>query len=239
MQNNFRIELVRATQNPQQVCWLAMHQDYSAYPVVDRLDKYPSEVQSGEYLVRHCLKHNHFGPLEHVQITLNCIGFQHSTVMQLRTHRIGTSFDVQSFRYCSQSVLDVASGKSQVTDVFALRQPGEYTDRQGGKYFYSEQDYKERLNEMYLASVKYSRAIAAGQSEEHARELIPFGISQHFVLSLNARSLMHVLDNRAPANAQLEAQQFSHLLFKHFSEWMPQVADWYAHNRLGKNKLAP
>jgi thymidylate synthase (FAD) len=216
-----------------------MHQDYSPHAVVDRLDKCPSEVQAGEYIVKHCLKHLHWGVLEHSQITFNCVGFPHHVVMHLRTHRVGISFDVQSLRYCSEHILDVANHKRSPEELFFIRPPGHYTDRDGAKYDFTEEDYTERLGILYNLAKEYARAIAKGQSEEHARELMAMSIRQNFVLSVNARSLLHLLDVRSTKDVQLETQQFSQLLFKQFAIWMPQVAEWYAENRLGKNKLAP
>lgn len=239
MDKYFRIELLRATPNPQQLCWLAMHQDYSPHAVVDRLDRCPDETKAGEHLVNHCIKFNHWGVLEHCQISFNCVGFPHHTMVQLRTHRTGISFDVQSLRYCSQHIIDVAEGKRSVHEVFYLRPPGTYTDRNGKKYEYSESWHESRILDMAVAVDMYHESLSRGMSEEHARELLPQCIRQNFVLSLNARSLLHILDLRSQKDAQLEIQQFSELLFHRFSEWMPQVAEWYANNRLGKNKLAP
>jgi thymidylate synthase (FAD) len=239
MDKYFRIELLRATQNPQQLCWLAMHQDYSAYPVVDNISKCPGETKAGEYLISHCIKFNHFGVLEHPSITFNCVGFPHHTVMQLRTHRVGISFDVSSMRYCSQHILDVANNKRSLEEVFCLRQPGFYTDRKGARYELSNSEYEDRKSTIYGLCCDYQMAIEQGESEEHAREIIPQSIRQNFVVSFNARSLLHVLDLRSEKNAQLEIQQFSELLFLRFSEWMPEIAAWYESKRLSKNRLAP
>jgi thymidylate synthase (FAD) len=76
-------------------------------------------------------------------------------------------------------------------------------------------------------------------SEEHARGTIPFDVRQHFVLSCNVRSLMHLLDLRWKKDAQLEAQQFAELLFKQFEQWCPAIAQWYLENRAKKAKLSP
>lgn len=239
MDKYFRVEKLRATPNPQQLCWLAMHQDYTGDAVVDRLDKCPSETKAGEYLVKHCLKRNHWGVIEHAQISFNCVGFPHHTVMHLRTHRVGTSFDVSSLRYCSQHILDVANNKKTPEDLFFIRQPGFYTDRNGAKYHYTEEDYQDRLVVLHGLVKEYAKSIAKGQSEEHARELISMSIRQNFVLSLNARSLLHLLDVRSTADVQIETVTFTNLLYQCFAEWMPQIAEWYQKTRLGKNKLAP
>lgn len=239
MDKYFRVEKLRATANPQQVCWLAMHQDYSADAVVDSIAKCPSETKAGEFIVNHCLKHGHFGISEHPAITFNCVGFPHHTVMQLRTHRVGISFDVSSLRYCSQHIIDVANDERSVESVFYLRPPGFYTDRQGAKYNFTEDDYYLKRGRIIDLCNDYAIAVNKGHSEEHARELLPQSIRQNFVVSFNARSLLHLVDLRTVKDAQLEIQQFSELLFQQFKDWMPEVAQWYAEKRLGKNKLAP
>lgn len=239
MDKYFRVELLRATPNPQQLCWLAMHQDYSPHAVVDGLDKCPDETKAGQYLIDHCLKFGHWGVLEHAQISLNCIGFPHHTVMQLRTHRVGISFDVQSFRYTSQSILDVARGGKDIEEVFFIRPTGKYTDRKGAKY-YNNEEIRNHIKESLMANcIGYDALIYAGFSEEHAREILPQSIRQHFVMSCNARTLLHLLEVRGTADVQLEAQAFIQLLQQRFSDWMPEIAEWHLQNRFGKNKLAP
>ncbi len=76
-----------------------MHQDYAEGFVWSERDRWPDEEKCGEVIVRSLLAGNrgHYGPLEHPQIILNCGWFPHSTMQQIRTHRVGISFDVQSF----------------------------------------------------------------------------------------------------------------------------------------------
>ena len=118
--DRFRIDVISATQNPQQVIWAAMHQDYSEDFVVDGRDRWPDETKAGELVIKHLLAGNrgHYGPLEHPQITFNVGYFPHSMMQQVRTHRVGVSFDVQSFRYTGTRIIDVAKGDRDVEDVF-------------------------------------------------------------------------------------------------------------------------
>lgn len=133
----FRVELLSAMTNPQQMIWAGMHQDYSEDLVADEQDHFPDEARAGELLIKHLLQGNrgHFGPIEHPQIVFNVGFFPHSTAQQLRTHRVGISFDIQSFRYSGMRVLDVLNGKRTVEEIFYLRPVGYYSDRQGKKIF--------------------------------------------------------------------------------------------------------
>jgi thymidylate synthase (FAD) len=91
----FRVEVLSRTENPQTLCWWAMHQDYSEGFVFDQ--QMPSEVEAGQIVGRYLLAggRGHFGPLEHPAITFNVGWFPHSVMQQARTHRVGLSFDVQ------------------------------------------------------------------------------------------------------------------------------------------------
>lgn len=239
--DRFRVEVIQASLNPQQMVWIAMHQDYAEGFVYDAKDKFPSEVKAGELIVKHLLAgdRGHWGPTEHPQITFNVGYFPHSMVQQIRSHRIGVSFDVQSFRYTGSRIVAVAQGKKDVEEVFYLRPVGKYNNRQGKHYFYSEQQRQEDIEWCIKACHHYKKRMEEGLAEEHARGLIPFDTRQHFVLSCNLRSLLHLLDLRWKKDAQLEAQKFCELLFVHLKTWTPAVAQWYLENRAKRAKLSP
>jgi thymidylate synthase (FAD) len=239
--DRFTVEVLSQTPNPQQTIYAAMHQDYAEGFVWNDRNKFPDEASAGEKVLKNLLAGNrgHFGPLEHPQIVLNCGWFPHSTMQQIRTHRVGISFDVQSFRYTGSRILDVASGKQDVEEVFYLRPLGSYTDRQGKKYEYTNEHRAEDLDWCRQACALYTKRIEQGFSEEHARSLIPFDVRQHWVMSLNVRSLMHLLDLRAKDDAQLECQKLCEAIFPHFEAWTPAIAQWYKKNRWGKARLSP
>ncbi len=144
-----------------------------------------------------------------------------------------------SFRYTGSRILDVVDGKTDVEDVFYLRPVGSYTDRQGKKYDYTEALRRDDLAWCRQGCQRYKTRIDQGFSEEHARGLIPFDVRQHWVLSANARSLMHLLDLRWKADAQLEAQKLCEAIWPQFQAWVPAIAGWYEDNRLKKARLSP
>ena len=239
--NRFRVELIAATPNPQQCIYAAMHQDYSeGFVVADRAN-WPDEAKAGEICVKRLLagERGHYGPLEHAQIVLNVGWFPHSVMQQARTHRVGVSFDVQSGRYTGQRIIDVCTGARNVEEVFYLRPVGTYRDRKGKSYEYTED---HRLVDRIIcvdSAGRYKLALERGFSEEHARDIIPYAIRQHFVVSFSLRALMHFLDLRAKRDAQDEIQQLCDLIWPHFEAWAPAIAEWYAASRLHKARLAP
>ena len=236
---HFRVEVLSRTLDPQTLIWQAMHQDYSELLVAD--EEPPSEPEAGERVVKHLLAggRGHWGPVEHPSITFNVGYFPHSVMQQARTHRIGVTFDVQSLRYTGKRICEVARGERDLEEVFYIRPVGEYTDRQGKRYSYPDRERYEDMCICSNAAQRYLRMIEMGYSEEHARSILPFEYRQHFVVTFNMRSLMHFLDLRAKADAQIEIHQLCNMLMPHFDEWAPAVAQWYTKNRLGKARLAP
>jgi len=244
MDPRFRVNLIAQTPKPQGVIYAAMHQDYShkfvAYSVDWELG-YPDEQQAGEICIKRLLsgERGHYGPLEHPQITLNAGWFPHSVMQQARTHRIGVSFDCQSFRYTSENILRAATGEIDLEKVFYLRPLGVYDNRQGKKYEYTKAQRTWDLDHCYDAANLYARHIEAGMAEEQARGILPFDYRQHFVVSFTLRAFLHFLDLRAKMDAQHEIWQLCELMFPHLEAWAPQIAEWYKATRYGKARLAP
>lgn len=144
-----------------------------------------------------------------------------------------------SFRYTGGRIVEAAEGQRDLEEVFYLRPLGFYTDRNGKKYEYTEELRQEDKAWCLEGAKIYAKRISQGFSEEHARSLIPFDVRQHWVMSANVRSLMHLMDLRAKDDAQLECQHLCELIFPHFEAWVPAVAAWYQKNRWGKARLSP
>lgn len=197
----FRVEALNQTPDPQTTIWWAMHQDYNEGFVFD--EDPPAEDEAGRIIVKRLLsgERGHYGPLEHPQITFNVGWFPHSVMQQARTHRVGVSFDVQSGRYTGDRICRAASGDLSVEDVFYLRPVGEYSDRQGKRYAYTDDMRRIDLARCFDAAAHYAHQLRQGMAEEHARGLIPFDVRQHFVVSFSLRALLHFLDLRAKLDA--------------------------------------
>ena len=101
-------------------------------------------------------------------------------------------------------------------------------------------ELREQDLEWCMAGCKrYAERIGNGLAEEHARGLIPFDVRQHWVMSGNARAIMHLLDIRGKYDVQMETRVMTELLFEKFQTWMPEVCDWYERSRWRKGTLAP
>jgi thymidylate synthase (FAD) len=182
--------------------------------------------------------------LEHPQITFAVGYFPHLVVQQARTHRIGVSFDVQSFRYTGKQLLELGSDPSpdQLEQVFyvpANIKEGQAKTREGVCPISPEA--LGIVLEQYRSQVAAYRRLVTecGVPPEDARCVLGYGIRQHFVVSFNCRSLMHFLDLRAKADAQREIRELCDLIWPHFEAWCPHIAAWYRKNRWGKARLSP
>ncbi len=245
----FRVVVIAATPNPQQCAYAAMHQDYSEGFVAEDYDLSAQvlpggtlwEGEAGAICVKRLLagERGHYGPLEHPQITFNVGWFPHSVMQQARTHRVGVSFDVQSMRYTGDRICKAANGELDLEEVFYLRKPDLYRDRNGHVYKYTEEHRAADLDLCRVAAKRYAELIAQGFAEEHARGILPFDYRQHFVVSFTMRALMHFLDLRSKLDAQLEIRAMCDLIWPHFEAWAPEIAAWYQQHRRYRARLAP
>jgi len=259
--SHFRVNVISKTERPNLVSYSAMHQDYSETDCEYNKFSKLSESELGDRLIRNCIKKQHWGILEHPSITFNVVGYPHSVMVQARTHRVGVSFDCQSQRYTGKRILklseelldlsinvkDWKDDSKELTPCFNLIEPvfyfrpiGFYKDRQGSSYEYLGKLRNKHLYECWEKINGYARDVEKfGFAPEHARDLLPQNIRQNFVVTFNARSLLHFCDMRLPKDAQLEIRDLATRLFAYFKKWMPEVAENYENTRYGKNKLAP
>ena len=232
----FRVERVAAYELPQQTAYIALHNDYAE-------DFTPStsipEDRCGEIAVERLLQgdRGHWGPAEHLSLTL-AIQADHNTIMQLRTHRLG-SFDVQSMRYTGSRIEKVANCELQPEEVFYVRPPGNYRDRQGDPYAWTQEQVDECLAIALSSAMDYTRLREQGVSEEHARGVLITSYFQNAVVTFNARGWLHLLDIRLKADAQWEMRCLMEMVEREVQRWIPEIHAWWAQNRRGKARLAP
>lgn len=239
----FRVRCIAATPKPQTVSYLALHQDYCSEWVgsYEELLKLPDEKTSGEIAVKRLLEGNkgHWGCLEHPQITFSCGYINHGSWQQARTHRIGVSFDIQSFRYTYEHLIKAANGEIPIENVVFFDSVGYTHDREGNKYTYTQHDKYADIAVSESLLQHYKRRVEDGMPPEKARRMLPFDYRQHGIFTANLRSLLHFLDLRAKANAQGEIIVFAGMLFNICKLWVPEIAAYYEKTRYKKALLSP
>jgi thymidylate synthase (FAD) len=239
LDKNLETVMLQCYPIPEQVIYQAAKNDYSEIPIHNRTIPRPNEC--GKWIVDELLSNDkgHWGPLEHPHITFSVSGYVHSVVVQARTHRVGLSFDVQSQRYTGKRVLKVANGDLPVEDVFYVRPAGFYTNREGKKYNWTEEQRQRKLERILDDCVEYANDYNEDICEEHIRDYLPQCIRQNFVMTANLRSILHMIDLRAKMDAQLEIQALMCQIAPHLQRWAPNVWAYYEEKRLHRAKLSP
>lgn len=237
MQPPFEVVRVAGYDMPQQVSFIALHNDYAeAFCPSTTLP----EDECGKIVIERLLKgdRGHYGPLEHAHLTL-ALRADHNTMMQLRTHRVGLTYDYQSMRYTGARIEKVATCETPVEDVFYIRPPGKYRDRQGDPYEWTVDDAEEHLAISLSSAMDYKRFRDKGFSEEHSRGVLTTNYFQNGVVTGNIRSWFHLMDVRLKHDAQSEFRWLMELVAGEVQRWVPEVYGWYQEHRLGKARLAP
>lgn len=239
LDKNLEVVKLQCYPIPEQVIWQAGKGDYSEVPI--HQVEVPNNQKCGEWVVEQLLanERGHWGPLEHPQITFSCAGFVHNVIVQARTHRIGTTWDVQSQRYTGKRVVKVASGELDVEEVFYVRPVGFYTNRKGKKYEWTVEDRQDELQWIVEGCKRYAVKYDKGMCEEHIRDYLAQAIRQNFVVSFNLRSVLHFMDLRSKLDAQLEIQALCDSFAPELQKWTPSIWAYYEEKRLHRARLSP
>ena len=240
MDKHFKVNKIVATNRPQALVYAAASNDYSESFIGELPDI--SEEEAGKRLEKMLWKSKtrpHCGPYEHPQITFAVGGYPHDVAMQLRTHRVGITFDVQSQRYTGKRILQVVGGELDVRDVFYFSPPGTYQNRTGSRVEMSDYQINQKYEQAYRACRVYANDLETGEPEEMARRSLPQGIRQNFYVSMTARTLMHLINVRSAKDVQLECRHCIEHMIEHFKIWMPSTAELTLARFYVKGQLSP
>lgn len=231
--SNLALTTIASTPSPGKSAWVALHQCVSQGVAIEEADKGAfegyTESQYWDSVIRNALEYGHWGVVESQFITLNCSGFPHHTMVQLRTHR-NLTFDVQSFRYTGDEYWLKGNAteeeiEEKVEQLFYCRDVG----KRYGNFVLSE--LKDQLiRQQYRAQmVGYSALRNAGVNKEVARAALGDDRVQNFVVGGSLRAFLHLFKLRGKANAQTECVIFTDLLRERINEWVGGTAllDWY------------
>ena len=243
--NNFYLKCIDFSLIPQTLMYLKMHQCYTHKWIgfEDELQKALEfgEQRCGEICVKRLLDGNkgHFGILELPSITFACGFTDHDTMVQARTHRIGTSFGVQSMRYTHNQFIEAANDIRWLDQAIFLEQPGIKIDRQGYKSEYTQEQFDSKRQLAFEMVKSYADQVENGVPPEAARDILPHNYRQHFVVTFNLRSLLHFCDLRLKKDAQNNIVELAEMFYIFTEIWCPEICSYYTKNRKGKALLAP
>lgn len=247
--NKFKVELdlAASSPNPQIAIWNGGHicvsENYQHDQLTERMAD--DSVKCGESIIKYQLAgdRGHYSCLNMAFVKLNCFGFPHSTVMQMVRHRDSAYNDVaslvQSGRYTGARFIAVEGNYIDIEDVFYLRPPGVYRDRDGQEIVYTdEMRFADQLL-IRQCCERYAYRVFQGMPYEMAREIIPYCFRQDFTISGTLEAVWHILDQRTKMDAELEVRVLADKIIETLMSYAPELMQWYVSNRYKKAKLAP
>lgn len=196
--------------------------------------------ECGNRIIKHQLGVEHWSVLNFATATLRFYGFPHSVIAQITRHR-DSAFLCQSMRYTGKRFEDWANSiNGDIERLMYLRPVGTYTDRNGNKYEFTEEERTTELkNIIRLGVLGYLEAIESGQSYEMARGKLPYDFRQDFAVTGTIENWFHLLDQRTKKDSQLEIRTLAYMALDELEKWSPTLFSWYRKNRAGKARLAP
>ena len=238
-----QVELLEATEDPEELACRAARGDYSAdwvgpdQPFEDVMAPVEGETlaEKKETLLGHLMRSGHWGPFEHPQATFAIRGVSRACMAQITRHR-HASFDVMSLRYVDLSTDDPMGERFAYPPTFTDE---EVVSREGvSEIDLSAEERTEIADEVYETCMDaYTKLVDAGVPKEDARMCLPIGTKVNMTFSMNARSLMHLLDMRLKADAQWEVRELSRRVLEESKEWMPYTFESFEEKH--PYKLAP
>ena len=139
--------------------------------------------------------------MDHVVYMFEIEDCSRVTTHQLVRHR-AVSYDQESQRFSAATKEGVVTPPSIRSNEAALRA------------------FDEGLKAVYSA---YDKMVAAGVAKEDARYVLPNGIKTKLVMTLSARSLMHMVWQRTALQAQWEIRELANTLHSLAKEATPEL----------------
>lgn len=185
--------------------------------------------QKQENLIRKLLKRGHYGPAEHISITFAIEGVSRVCMAQLTRHR-HASFDISSMRYNDFSDPEMVTPPSIEDDQVVNREDGlvelDFDDRKG------------EFNESIEESIKtYRKLVDNGVPKEDARFVLPLSTAVDMTMTVNLRTLLHIANLRAKADAQSEIRDLTEMLLDEAEDVAPITMEVW--DEMTPMKIAP
>jgi thymidylate synthase (FAD) len=197
-----KVKLISYTQNPEQVCAMAIKQCYSKVGVNELKKKIDKKTK--ERLIKQIISSGHTSTIEHASFTFAVEGISRVCSHQLVRHRIA-SYSQQSQRYVDFK----AKGFDYVIP---------YLIKKNTKLL---KKYCKDMDEIFN---KYKILIEQeGMSPEDARFILPNACETKIIITMNARALLNFLKERLCNRAQWEIRIMAHQMLSLVKKIAPNI----------------
>lgn len=262
------VEILQSTPNPDELMCRAARNDYGAdatgkiREVLEPIEAEEEDIEWAESfleefgnafapiveswskkrrLIRKLFSRGHFGIAEHPTATFSIQGVSRALMAQLTRHR-HASFDIMSMRYVEMDEPDVyeppelesaePTGRGAEFDSFIKENSTDEAIAQMRK-----ENFDSAVETSYQ---RYQELLDHGVAPEHARMILPIGTKVNVVMTVNVRTLLHIADMRAAADAQGEIRRMTEEILDVSEDWCPIAISTYREEMKGrKNRLSP
>lgn len=187
-----QVTLIAHTPFPEQVVALAGRRCYSALDNA-ALQERVAQDNPGDF-IRKLTGMGHVTPIEHASFTFAVEGVSRSLLAQITRHRIA-SFSVQSQRYVGETAATNPDGVFDyvIPPRIAALGPG------------AVEEFGRQMREIQQWYDRWVQALGGGRDAyEDARFVLPNAAATRFIVTMNARELLHFFTLRLCFRAQWE-----------------------------------
>jgi len=204
------VELLGYTPDPQKMVALAAKLCYSSADI-DTLQQGILSKEQGKF-IKKLTDMGHLSPVEHAVFTFAVEGVSRSLLAQITRHRIA-SFSVKSQRYVSE--------QSKGEKIFNYVIPAGI-ERLGQLHI---DRFESQMAMMQSWYDEWIEILGKGKetSNEDARFVLPNACETKFIVSMNARELMHFFNLRCCRRAQWEIRALANEMLRKVLEVAPEL----------------
>lgn len=164
------------------------------------------------YMLDSIIKNSHFSVIEHINLTFQIQDLARDAQMELIRHRAGTAYSWESTRFTDKSMRFVVPPRLRGTNAALL-----YKGACQGSVEIYELLKEEAQRDTDVGTLKRKRSMEA------ARSVLPGGRASNGVVTLNARSLRHIIQMRTDVHADLLIREFAWALYLAAMVEIPEV----------------
>lgn len=190
-ETSLTVGLIRYTDSPEEMIGAASRLCYSSDSVEQTIIK--TAEKDNAAFIQKLVGMGHMSPFEHASFTFSVEGVSRSLLAQITRHRIA-SFSVKSQRYVSE-----ARGFQYVIppSIKALGESG-------------VKKFKEQMDVIAMWYSQWQQLLGDGEKgNEDARFVLPNAAETKFLVTMNARELLHFFKLRCCARAQWEIRELA------------------------------
>lgn len=212
-----RVECVAYTPKPEDVIYAACKRCTTGDTSFKYLCKLANnDVTKRDKFIAAVIRSGHESVMEHVSFTFDICGIPRSLSHQLVRHRLA-SYSQQSQRYLTPQSVDDECDIPVVIPTEIIKD-----DTLTARFLVAAQE-QENIYNTFRRELKETGKYTSGQINEISRELMPTSASTNIMMTMNARSLKHFIEERTCSCAQLPIRTVALQILYSVKEILPCV----------------